>query len=130
MPQKPVEKSLQAQQVKPTATAMQYAEAFSGPLPAPEVLAKYDQVVPGAAKSLFDDFHKNSEHLRSVERVAVHGSVAKDSRAQWMAFILVGGMTLAGIVCAKFISVALGVAIVVTSMPVTIGAFLRRPVDK
>lgn len=110
--------------------AVRYAESFSGPLPSPEVLAKYDSIVPGAAKSLFDDFHKNSEHIRCIERDAINQAFAKDFRAQWMAYSLVGGMTIAGIVCAQFIAVPLGVAILVTSMPVTIGAFLKKHSSK
>jgi uncharacterized membrane protein len=103
-----------------------YATSFSGPLPSPEILERYEQLVPGAASSLFEDFHKNSQHIRDLERFAVERAVSKDKRAQWMAYTLVGGMTLLGLAAAKWIAISLGVAIVVTSMPVTIGAFLKR----
>ncbi|KPD31551.1 hypothetical protein AN926_06020 [Thermus scotoductus] len=46
---------------------------WRGPLPPPEVLEGYDQVVPGAARGIFDQFEKQSEHRRRLEeRLLTH----------------------------------------------------------
>lgn len=102
------------------------AKSFSGPLPSPDILEKYERIVPGSAQSLFDDFHKNSQHIRELEVTAVRGTIKKDARAQWMAYSLAVVMTGASMTCAAFFGPAMGIAMAVSSMPVTIGAFLRR----
>lgn len=60
-------------------SAVQVSETYSGPLPPPEALAKYDQVVPGAAERILQmaekemqHRHENEKHLaKSVTRTAI-----------------------------------------------------------
>lgn len=58
--------------------AVELTTTFSGPLPHPEVLAYYEQVHPGAAKQLFDDFLAESAHRRHLERRVVHAETLSD----------------------------------------------------
>lgn len=41
--------------------------SFSGPLPPPEILEKYEKAFPGSAKRIFDQFESQSDHRRKVE---------------------------------------------------------------
>ena len=120
------QKSAKSVQASSGNHAVSVASAFTGPLPSPEIIEKYELLVPGSAHGLFEDFHKNSDHSRNMESILVHGSVSKDSRSQWMAYTLVIGMTAAGVACAAFLSLSLGIAVIVSSMPVTVGAFLKN----
>lgn len=95
-------------------------------MPSPEILERYEAIVPGCAHSLLEDFHKNSQHIREIERAAVNGTLCKDARAQWMAYTLVIILTGSAMACAAWFGPAMGIAVAVSSMPVTIGAFLRR----
>ncbi len=49
----------------------------SGPLPAPEQLARYDEIVPGGGKMIFDEFQAQSKHRRSMERLVVTGDLIR-----------------------------------------------------
>jgi uncharacterized membrane protein len=115
-----------AKRQKQSSEQRMVVQHHSGPLPSPVILSQYEAIVPGAAAGIFEDFHKNSDHIRKMNENVVNGSVSRDVRSQWMAYSLVIGMTCAGIACAALISIPLGIAIIVTSMPVTIGAFLHR----
>lgn len=63
--------------------------SYSGPMPPPEHLAQYDRIVPGAARMIMDEFQANSRHARTMELNGMSGMIRRDTRAQWMAFILV-----------------------------------------
>ncbi|WP_317304552.1 DUF2335 domain-containing protein [Allisonella histaminiformans] len=91
----------------------------SGPLPAPDILRGYDDVCPGAAKIILEDFQKNSETVRNMKIKALDAQIAKDKRGQWMAwgilaFILIvilvslcfGNTTLVGVSGVAFIGLA------------------------
>lgn len=41
---------------------------FSGPIPSPEVLAKYEEVIYGLADKLIDRFEKQSDHRMELEK--------------------------------------------------------------
>lgn len=71
-------------------------QVISGPIPAPQVLKGYDDVYPGAAKIILEDFQKNSSHIREKEREQLRAEISRDRRGQWMAFtimLLVFGIT-------------------------------------
>lgn len=68
----------------------QEALYHSGPLPLPEILAKYDAIVPGAANRIIVMAENQSTHRIAIEKLAV-SSRARDS--------------IAGIVCALIVSV-------------------------
>ncbi|MBU9211843.1 DUF2335 domain-containing protein [Burkholderia multivorans] len=58
-------------------------------MPLPEHLEKYDRVVPGCARIIVDEFQANSRHSREIEIRGIAGMINRDTRAQWMAFVLV-----------------------------------------
>lgn len=51
--------------------AEQHRSEFSGPLPPPEVLAKYEDVFPGAAERIFQMAENQAQHRRSLERISL-----------------------------------------------------------
>lgn len=64
-------------------------QSFSGPMPPPECLRQYDQIVPGAAKDIFEEFKMNGAHQRAMDQTILKASSDRDRRAQWMACGLV-----------------------------------------
>lgn len=76
---------------------------FEGPLPAPQILQGYDEVYPGAAEIIIEDFRQNSEYIRETNRKALDAQIAKEKRGQYMAFLI-----LFGILVTVFVSLALG----------------------
>ena len=78
------------QNPRSTVTSLE-ASYFKGPLPPPEALEKYDQVVPGAAARILTMAEEQSKHRQSLEKIAVN-SGAQDSRL--------------GIICALVVALA------------------------
>lgn len=50
-------------------------EFFSGPLPPPEKLAQYEQILPGAAERIMQMAERQSEHRRSLESRVVNSDI-------------------------------------------------------
>jgi len=64
-------------------------ESYRGPMPSPEYMAQYDKIVPGCARMIADEFQANSKHSRNMDLLGINGMIRRDTRAQWMAFVLV-----------------------------------------
>ncbi|WP_242540009.1 DUF2335 domain-containing protein [Trinickia mobilis] len=64
-------------------------ESYRGPMPSPEYMAEYDKIVPGCARMIVDEFQANSRHSRAMDLLGINGMIRRDTRAQWMAFVLV-----------------------------------------
>jgi uncharacterized membrane protein len=81
------------------------SQSFSGPLPPPELLGRYDSLCPGSADRIITVAEKESEHRRSIEQALVRSDIeqeVRDShearRGQVCALII----TLAAIVAGSF----------------------------
>lgn len=71
-------------------------EAFSGPIPEPEVLRDYELVLPGLAERIVRWTEDEASHRRSVERSLVHLSWGGLCSALLLALTtILGGMLLA-----------------------------------
>lgn len=70
---------------------------YEGPLPHPQILQQYETVVQGSAQAIIEDFKKNTESIRVLREAELKAVVKRDTRGQWMAFILgVLTLTIAG----------------------------------
>ncbi len=52
--------------------------SYSGPIPPPDLLQRFDEVYPGAAKQILDDFVQESTHRRAMERKVVSAESFKE----------------------------------------------------
>lgn len=71
------------------ASPLLYAQtlaSFEGPLPPPNVLAAYDEVVPGAAERLLDMAEKQARHRQHLERLVVEGAHRRANQGLWVGF--------------------------------------------
>jgi uncharacterized membrane protein len=55
----------------PAGLAFTTATAFSGPIPPPDALAKYERALPGLADRLVSIAERESDHRRAMQRRAV-----------------------------------------------------------
>ena len=44
-------------------------ELFSGPVPTPEIIERYEKIYPGAAKLIFDKWDSQVKHRHHIEKV-------------------------------------------------------------
>lgn len=57
----------------------------SGPLPAPEDLAHYDEICPGAANRIIAMAESNMGHRQSMEKTMIQSEYGLRTRGQWLA---------------------------------------------
>lgn len=69
-------------------TAIATASYFSGPIPPPEFLKQYEELVPGIAKRFLEEPRLEAEHRRSLEKRMVEEKIRLATKGQWMAFTL------------------------------------------
>ncbi|MCS2146891.1 DUF2335 domain-containing protein [Scandinavium manionii] len=65
---------------------VRHETSFSGPLPPPEIIRDYDQILPGGAERIFAMAEKEQAHRHEMDSTAVNGAIRKDKRGQWMGF--------------------------------------------
>jgi uncharacterized membrane protein len=63
-------------------------EQFSGPIPHPNILAKYDQIVPGAAERIIKMAENQALHRMSLEKTVIGSDVKKSERGQIFGLIV------------------------------------------
>ena len=70
----------------------------SGPLPAPEILSKYDEILPGAAQRIISMAEKEQTSAIDSRAFALRETAAETKRGQWLAFgIAMSAFVTAGI---------------------------------
>jgi uncharacterized membrane protein len=105
-------------------TASQSRTIFSGPLPHPDILAKYDQVVPGTAARLIETAQKQGEHRMDLEKTVIKGDNFRANRGMVFAFTLALVLIGSGTSCVLLGHDLAGASIIGTSLVSLIAAFL------
>jgi uncharacterized membrane protein len=68
--------------------AFSISKFHSGPLPSPETLQEYENIVPGCAKTIFDVFVKQADHRMGLEKIVVTSQQTQSKWGQNYAFII------------------------------------------
>lgn len=69
------------------------AAAYSGPLPPPEALARYNEILPGAADRIIAMAERQSQHREEIETAVINGNIQEQKRGTRYGFII--AMTVA-----------------------------------
>ena len=69
-------------------SAVATAEFFAGPLPSPDILARYEQIIPGAAERILAIAEADVKHQREIEFAALHAEESSVRRGQWLGFVV------------------------------------------
>ena len=77
------------------------SSSFSGPLPHPDILRSFDEVVPGSAERIIKMAEEQSSHRRNLENMVIDSDIKRSKWGQVLGFIL----SLIGLVVAGFVSV-------------------------
>ena len=81
---------------KATAILEQSVMHYSGPLPHPDLLRQFGEIVPNGPERIFKVFEAESEHAREMQKLSLQADVERDRRAQWMSFAIM--LTSLGVV--------------------------------
>ncbi len=72
------------------------AEMFAGPLPRPEDLQKYNDILPGSAERILRMAEEQGAHRRTLESTALRDDIAGARRGSIFAFVITLTMIVAG----------------------------------
>ncbi|MEK7208567.1 MAG: DUF2335 domain-containing protein [Patescibacteria group bacterium] len=74
--------------------------SFSGPLPPPEVLKRFDEVVPGSAERIIKMAEGQFTHRTELERKVIASDIARSKLGQILGFVI----AIVGLICSVIIS--------------------------
>ena len=74
---------------------------FSGPLPPPQVLGMYDNIIPGLAERLVEAFETQQRHRQSLENKVVESGINRAWYGLWCALtVSIAGIGVAALAVA------------------------------
>ncbi len=113
--------SVNSNSVTRTAT---FAEYSSGPIPDPERLAKYNEVLPGAADRILSMAENQSAHRQVLEKKIIHSDSFRATFGVICGLII----TLVALACGTYLIINghdwAGATIIITNLAVLVGVFI------
>lgn len=76
-------------------------QSFSGPLPHPDVLRKFEEVVPGAAERIIKMAEEQSAHRKDLEQKVISSDIARSKWGQILGFVI----AISGLIVSAVISI-------------------------
>jgi hypothetical protein len=77
-----------------TAIALEHAH-FSGPIPPPAILEKYNQLIPGAAERILVMAEKDAAHVQEMNKLIIEVSSKESKRGQLFGlFVALAAMSM------------------------------------
>ncbi len=73
---------------RPQIQAIVSSTFFRGPLPPPEMLKEYDNIVPNGAERIMAKSEREQAHRHRITEKGLDGEISRDKRGQWMAFAI------------------------------------------
>lgn len=86
----------------------QQIQHFSGPLPSPEMLKKYNEILPNAAERVFRMAEKAQDHYEETEKKLVDLEIKKVPKGQNHAFMIAITGIVGAVICAFLGQVTIG----------------------
>lgn len=98
--------------------------SYSGPLPPPDVLKRFDEVVPGSAERIIKMAEEQSTHRKDLERKVIDSDIARSKWGQILGFLIsVAGLVVSGLVAVYGNAIA-GSIIGVSTLGTLVGVFM------
>ena len=99
-------------------------QSFSGPLPPPEILKKFDEVVPGAAERIIKMAEEQSTHRKDLEKKVIESDIARSKWGQVLGFaIAIAGLATSTLIAIYGSAIAGGI-IGVGTLASLVGVFM------
>ena len=103
---RPADDSLEGHVIHQESALVDFEEVFVGPLPHPEILAQYEEVLPGAAERIFTNAESQSAHRRKVEMTLVTTATSSVKHESNRAYLGLASGTIVAIIlilCGAFL---------------------------
>lgn len=99
-------------------------QSFSGPLPPPEVLAKYNDAVPNGAERIMAMAEKQQAHRQAIESRVIKWNTLDQRMGLFLGFVLALSVAAGGFWLIYAGKDGVGIAAVITSIAGPTGAFI------
>ena len=104
--------------------------SFSGPLPPPEALERYNQIVPGAAERIIAMAESQHDHRQELEKHVIHSNVSAQRLGTLLGFIVAMTAIIGGIWLIHEGKDTAGLASVLTALGALVGVFVYSKVEQ
>lgn len=98
--------------------------SFSGPLPPPETLSKYNEILPGAAERIVAMAEKQQMHRQNLEKKVVFGNAASQTRGNYLGFFVAMTAILGGLWLIYLGKEVTGLVAIITPIIGLVGVFV------
>ncbi len=102
---------------------------FTGPLPPPEILAKYNEILPNAAERIISMAEGQAKHRQEQEKKIVSSETLNSKLGIIFAFIIAITAILAGAYLIYSGCEAGGLTTIISSLVVILGPFIYRQIQ-
>lgn len=104
---------------------------YSGPIPPPEIMAKFDEIEPGFANRILTMAEKGQFHRHNMETMVITSRTRLETRGQWFGASIAVAIIAAGVWLIINDKDVWGLAVILADMATLIGLFLySRKVKK
>jgi len=98
--------------------------SFSGPLPPPEVLEKYNQAMPGLAERIISMAEQQGRHRQEIEKTVINSNAFVQKVGPFLGFIVAMTAVIGGIVLILKGKDGYGLAAIITALASLAGVFI------
>lgn len=99
-------------------------QAFSGPLPPPEALERYNQILPGAAERIIAMAESQHAHRQELEKHVIKSNVAAQKLGTILGFVVAMTVVLGGMFLVYEGKNGAGLAAILTALASLVGVFV------
>lgn len=99
--------------------------SWVAPLPRPEIMAGYEQILPGSADRILAMAEKQAEHRQGLERSKLAGDQITQARAQWLTTGLVAIIFCGSIGLIAYGKDIAGLVAIITETVALVGVYLH-----
>jgi uncharacterized membrane protein len=105
-------------------------EDYSGAIPHPKYLKAFNEIVPGSAGLIFQEFKHQSEHRRKLEAYVIPRQIDQSGRGQIIAFIVVLLFLISGVVLTMYDHDVVGGIVLGTSLVAVATVFITGKISQ
>jgi uncharacterized membrane protein len=105
-------------------TRLEASASYTGPLPPPGMLIKYNEAVPDAAQRILVMAERQSVHRETMEAAVVTANLKSQTRGSWFGFILSMTAILGGIYLITLGKSAQGLTAIIGSLTALTAVFI------
>jgi uncharacterized membrane protein len=104
--------------------AISRQSSFSGPIPPPEILKQYNEIVPGSAERLIKSAEIQAAHRQQLENKSIGSDINRSREGQILGFILSMTAVIGSLVVIGMGYAAAGAAIIISTLVALVSVFV------